>query len=108
MLLCFITWVWDEVRIVSPGVWQPILLEKSALLLCGPNKLGLVATALGAPGPEDEADQDDHQDQDRDDGQEDPHYGRHLDSLNNYEVFSSIQFIWSDFCHLYSLVLRCW
>ena len=90
-ILYFITWVWDEVRIVSPSVWQPILLEKSALLLCGPDKLGLVATALGAPGPEDEADQDNHQDQDRDDGQEDPHYGGHLDSLNSYEVSGSVQ-----------------
>ena len=51
------------------------------MLLRGPDKLGLVAAALGAPGPENEADQDDHQDQDRDDGQKDPDYWGHLDSL---------------------------
>ena len=57
------------------------------------DKLCLVAAGLGAAGPEDEADQDDHQDQDRDDGQEDPHYGGHLDSLNSYEVFGSVKYI---------------
>ena len=76
-----LTWIWNEVRIVAPGVLQPILLEQGALLLRGPDKLGLVAAALGAPGPENEADQDDHQDQDRDDGQKDPDYWSHLDSL---------------------------
>ena len=82
----FITWIRDKVRIVSPCVGQPILLKQSALLLSGPDKLGLVATALGAPGPEDEADQDNHEDQDRDDGQEDPHYGGHLDGLNRWKM----------------------
>lgn len=80
--ILYITWVRDEVRIVSPCVRQPILLEQSALLLSGPDKLGLVATALGATGPEDEADQDNHEDQDGDDGQENPHYRGHLDGLN--------------------------
>ena len=46
LVFYFITWVGDEVRIVSPCVRQPILLEQSALLLSGPDKLGLVATTL--------------------------------------------------------------
>ena len=76
-----VTWIWNEVRIVAPGVLQPILLEQSALLLRGPDKLGLVTAALGAPGPENETNQDNHQDKDRDDGQEDPDNWSHLDSL---------------------------
>lgn len=76
-----VTWIWNEVRVVAPGVLQPILLEQAALLLRGPDKLGLVAAALGAPGPEDETNEDNHQDQDRDDGQEDPDNWGHLDSL---------------------------
>ena len=76
-----VTWIWNEVRVVAAGVLQPILLEQGALLLRGPDKLGLVAAALGAPGPENEPNQDNHQDQDRDDGQKDPDDRGHLDSL---------------------------
>ena len=57
-----------------------------------PDKLGLVAAGAGAPGPQQEADQDDHQDQHGNDGQEDPHQGGHLDGLDSENNGENIAF----------------
>ena len=53
------------------------------------DKLCLVAAGLGAAGPEDETDEDNHEDEHGDDGKEDPDNRSHLDSLNSCIISKS-------------------
>ena len=75
-----LTCVRYEVWVVAPAV-HSILLQQSAVLIPRPHELGLLSAGLGAPGSEDETNQNDHQDQNRDDGEENPHQRGHLQCL---------------------------